>query len=150
MASFEAAVQIDGPHQRFKGIAANVGVAHACALCGQNELFESHVGSQSVKCLALHDFGAGRCEKTLALVWKVVEENVAHDSLEHGIAQIFESFVVERFRGILAARFAVAVVGLAVLAALFAVGVTSVAERLVRESDAVYLDIVRVKAQYVV
>ena len=149
-----AAVEVDGAHQCLESVAADVGVAHARALGGDDELFESHLRRQAVESLALHNLRTGGSEETLALVFEVAEEDVAHHRLEHGIAEVFKSFVVERLCGrVVALRLAVAAVAaarLAVAAVAYGLFAPAVAKRLVRESHAVDVYVVRIKSEYVV
>ena len=131
VAILESAVEIDGSHECFKSVSANVGVAHACALCGLDECFESHLLGESVERFALYDFRACGGEEAFALVLEVAEEYVADYGFEHGVAEIFESLVVERLGGVFAAW---AFVATSAAAVFRAVGVGVVAERLVGES----------------
>ena len=59
MAKAESAVQVNGTHQCFEGIATNVCVRHARALCSLNEAFQPHLGGQFVQRFTLHNFRAG-------------------------------------------------------------------------------------------
>ena len=67
------------------------------ASVGQYELVDAHLLCQTVECFALHEFGACVGEETLALAREVAVDDIAHGSVENGIAKKFESFVVHRF-----------------------------------------------------
>ena len=62
----------------------------------QYELVDAHFLRQSVECFALHEFGACIGEEALAFARKVAVDDVAHGSVENGVAQKFQSFVVHR------------------------------------------------------
>ncbi len=147
VAVFESAVEVDGTHEGFECISAYVGVAHARALCSLDERFEPHLFGEPVERFALHYLGTGGSEEAFALVLEVAEEYVADHGFEHGVAQVFESLVVERLGRVFAARPFLAT---SVAAVFSAVGVGMVAERLVGKGYAVNLDVVRVETEYVI
>ena len=62
-----------------------------------HKFFQFHFLGQRVQCGALHEFAARVCEKSFAFAIEVMVEDVAYSSFENGIAQEFESLIVQRF-----------------------------------------------------
>ena len=120
-----ATVEIDGTHEGFKGVATQIIVVGVAGGVLPDERVETRLFCQAVEGVALHEFAACGGEKAFALALVAVEDDVAGDGFEDGVAQKFEAFVVER-------------------TSLFA---ADVLRRFVGEGYAVELDVVGVEAE---
>ena len=63
----------------------------------QHIAVETEVGREFVERRALHDFAARAGEEALSFARVAVVDDVAHNGFEDGIAEIFQTLVVDRF-----------------------------------------------------
>ncbi len=61
---------------------------------GFYQLGDAHLGGEPVERVALHNLAARAGEETLALALEMAVDDVAHDSVEDGVAEKFETLVV--------------------------------------------------------
>ena len=120
------AVQVDGAHEGFEGIACHVAVVRLVLCMPLHEFVEPYLHGQPAQRLALHDFAARVGQESFALAGEVMVDYLAHDGVEHGIAQKFQTFVVDG-RSALAVR----------------------QHRLVHQGFLVQADVVRIEAQHI-
>ena len=67
------------------------------AAAGENEIVDAHLHGQFVECVALYEFRASVGEEALTLSGEVSIDDVAYSSVEDGVAQEFQSLVVDGF-----------------------------------------------------
>lgn len=91
-----ASVEIDGSDEGFESIAGKVAVVCLVLLVSADELVEAYLLSKPAKRFSLHYLASGVREEPFSLLWKVVEDYLAHHCIEHGIAQELEALVVDR------------------------------------------------------
>ena len=88
---------------------------------GAYEPLEPNLRGKLVKRVALNEFAAGVGEEAFATVAVAAVKYVADDALEHGVAQVFQAFVV--LAGAFRARPCRGLVGQRLLVVLDVVGV---------------------------
>ena len=93
-AAFVSLVQIDGPDEGLKGIAADVAVVGGGVCHGAHMGVEMQAVADAVQALTLNNLGSRRGEETLMLARVGVVEEVGDDIAQHGIAQKFQPLVV--------------------------------------------------------
>ena len=95
LAAVVALIQIDGADEGFESIAIHVAVVRGGAGGVLHQLVQSDFHGEFVQCFALHDFGAGVGEESFATAFEMLVDDVAHDGVEDGVAQKFQTFVVD-------------------------------------------------------
>lgn len=89
-----ATVEVDGSHQRLKGVAGDEAVVCVVDVSRLYEVDQPRLLGQAVETAALYNLASHRGEEALLLAGKLVVEDVAHYSLYDGIAQILEPLIV--------------------------------------------------------
>lgn len=87
-------VKIDGAHERFERIAADVTVVGGGMGQSPHMAVEMQRIADAVQALALNDLGTGRCQEALVLAGIGVVEEIGHNSIHDGIAQELQPFIV--------------------------------------------------------
>ena len=89
-----ATVEVDGAHQCLEGVAGDKAVVGAVDMGRLYEVDKPRLLGNAVETAALHNLAAHRGEEALFLARKRMIEDIAHHSLDDGIAQVFEPFIV--------------------------------------------------------
>jgi len=89
-----ATVKVDGAHQSLEGVAGDEAVVGAVDMGRLYEVDKPRLLGNTVETAALHNLAAHRGEEALFLAGERMIEDVAHHSLDDGIAQVFESLIV--------------------------------------------------------
>ncbi len=84
---------IDGPHERFEGVAEH-GLGEFSLVIGGQVHVEAHFIADFVERVALHDFGAHFGQKAFIAIGVFFEQILAHDGAQYGIAKEFQPFVI--------------------------------------------------------
>ena len=92
----ETTVKINGTHQRLKTISFEVWVVRASVCLTLYQAVDAKFFRQFSERLTWHYFRACVGEKSFAFVGILTINNVTHHSFQHGIAEKFQTFVVER------------------------------------------------------
>ena len=125
----ETTVKIDGTHQCLKTISFEIRVVRASVSLTLYQAVDAKFFRQFAERLARHDFRACIGEKSFAFIGILAINNVAHHSFQHGIAEKFQAFVVERL-----------------IARLF----RAIFVRFMGKSCAIQVNVVRTEAHYLV
>ena len=91
-----ASVEIDGSDKSLESVAGKVAVVRLVVFVLTDKLVESYFRRQPSERLSLHNLASCIGEEAFSLLWKVVEDYLAYDRVEHGIAKELEPLVVER------------------------------------------------------
>lgn len=94
LAMSEPSVEVDGSDERFECIASDVAVVALRRIVVLDKFIQTNVLCHFAQRFALNHFAACCRQETFLLIREVAIENVAHHSFQHGIAQIFQAFVV--------------------------------------------------------
>ena len=89
-------IEIKCSNKCFKCISSHITIVRRRVPIRENQLIDSHLFSQSVECITLYYLGACIGKKTFTLIWEMLVNNVANNSIKYCIAEKLESFVVYR------------------------------------------------------
>lgn len=88
-------IEVDCPHEGLECVSRKITIMHLAPAIAPDELVEPYFHSKSAERLALHYLASGVGEKAFAPQGKVMEDDFADDSIQHGIPQKLQPFVVE-------------------------------------------------------
>ena len=89
-------VEINSADECFEGVACEIAVVRLVVFVATNQFVETNLCRQSSERLALNDFAACVCQEAFSLAREVMIDNLAYNSIQHGIAKELETLVVDR------------------------------------------------------
>lgn len=91
-----APVKIDGADKSLESVAGKVAVVRLVVFVLTDKLVESYLRCQPSERFTLHDLASCIGEEAFSLLWKVVEDYLTYNGIEHSVAKELEPLVVER------------------------------------------------------
>lgn len=91
-----ASVEIDGTDEGLESVAGKVAVVRLVVFVLTDKLVESYLRCQPSERFSLHNLASGIGEEAFSLFREMVEDYLAYNRVEHGIAKELEPLVVER------------------------------------------------------
>ena len=91
-----ASVEIDGTDEGLESVAGKVAVMRLVVFVLADKLVESYLRCEPSERLSLHNLASCIGEEAFSFLWKVVEDYLTYNGIEHSIAKELEPLVVER------------------------------------------------------
>ena len=120
-----ATVEIDGSDKGFESISLHITVVGSAMTRREQQTAQSHLVGEFAKRVARYQFGARVRQEPLTLTLVMTIDDIAHRSIEYGVTQELQPFVVKRLAFVVA-----------------------LADALVHQRHLVILDVAGIESQY--